>query len=148
MEEDSCLHRNDKKRDNALNSVDKKGEKMKKILFIMVLLLVSILVFGKPSLAIDAKGYPIQLAKSFTTAADTVVTVADSIAVPSNTVEVEILVKDQIVYITDGLSNRANTYWIQVPTATKITLPVMNNSYIRYKALTGNAKLYFIWRRM
>lgn len=105
-------------------------------------------ITAKATMAIDPNGNPIPFCRTFVAAADTVVTVADSIAVPTNTVEAEIIVKDQAVYITDGLSNRANTYWVQIPAATRLTLPVYGNTYIRYKSLTGTAKIYFIWRKM
>lgn len=97
----------------------------------------------------DGNGNVIQQFRSFATAADTVVTVGDSIAVPANTAEVTIIAKDQIVYLNSGLINQANTYWIQIPAGLPgITLPVMGNTYIRYKALTGTAKLYFVWKKL
>jgi hypothetical protein len=113
-----------------------------------MLAVLALSCFGIGTLPRDANGVAMQTSRTFVAAADTVVTVADSIAVPVNSKEVTVIVKDQAVYLTDGLSNRANSYWVQLPAGTVITLPVLTADYIRYKSLTGTAKLYFIWRKI
>lgn len=122
------------------------GTKTIIILILMVCLTLSLTALS--TLPRDANSTPMQFVRTFVAGADTVVTVADSIAVPSNSMEVTVIVKDQAVYLTDGLSNRANTYWIQLPAGSVITLPVLTADYIRFKSLTGTAKLYFVWRKL
>lgn len=120
----------------------------KTIMMIVLIAVLTISLAAISTLPRDANSTPMQFVRTFVAGADTVVTVADSIAVPSNSMEVTVIVKDQAVYLTDGLSNRANTYWIQLPAGSVITLPVLTADYIRFKSLTGTAKLYFVWRKL
>jgi len=122
---------------------------LKKVGLIALLLVMGLCLMARPTLARDPNGTAIQFCRSYTTAADTVVTMADSTAVPANTVEATFICKDQIFYVRNQVTTTAAaTNWIQIPAGIPITIPVSGNSYVCYKTLTGTGKIYFIWKKM
>lgn len=124
------------------------------VITILAVILMAIGITGLMArsdfLAKDGSGYRVQMFRSMTCAADTVVgTAIDTLAVPANAVEVEIIGSGSsaVFYITDDVTAAwGTTKWIQIPTATRITLPVMEESYIKYRTTGAAGKLFFVWK--
>jgi|LSQX01.3.fsa_nt_gb hypothetical protein len=131
---------------------------MKKTSFLnAALLLVLVMlscVLSAQKLPLDLNGRAMQLPKYFTAVSDTIVkkspTLHDSLAVPANAVEVDLIFRDQPGFVSFAKDIQTSPNWIYVPKNVPFRLPVMStpSPYMKYRSFTTANHLTVIWRRM
>lgn len=129
---------------------------MRRNIILISLLLLLVACMGAEKLARDVNGTPIQWPRYMTALRDTIPaqasTVYDSLAVPTDAVELVVTFSHAAGYIYTGAAKTliaTSTDWIYVPKETPVALPVMvGHTYIKYRSYTGANSINFIWKRM
>lgn len=124
-----------------------------KAVLLLVLVMLSCFLSAQ-KLPLDLNGRAMQLPRYFTAVSDSIIkkspTLHDSLAVPANAVEADLIFRHQAGYVSFAKDIRDAPNWIYVPKDVPFRLPVMAtpSPYIKYRSANIANHLTIIWRRM
>ena len=124
---------------------------MKRLILISIFVLLIGLMLAVPALPRDRYGLTMQFEKSFLCETDTVVVAADSTACYTNATTATIsAAANGLVFRVGPSSTYTANSWFFLPANQVVTIPIITDSYIVYKASVTAAKsrISIIWRRM